>query len=175
MKRKGMLLIGAMALALLLAGGVALAATLITCTTNSCNGTSQDDIILGTHNPETINALAGNDEVSAFLGNDIVYGGDGNDYVHGSEGNDTIYGGPNSDNKVNQGTEKGLIGAEDSDKVYGEGGANFIDLALDDTAGSEDYASGGPGNDTFHAFDGRKDAINCGSGRRDHVYYDKGI
>ena len=180
LKRKAMLLIGTMALALVLASGVALAATYINCpvnTTNPCNGTPQDDVIFGSDNPQTINALAGNDEVLALLGDDIVYGGDGSDYVDGFPGNDTIYGGPGSDNKVSEGTRtrKGLIGAEDSDTVYGEGGADFIDLATEDTAGSVDKASGGPGNDTIHAFDGNQDIINCGKGTRDHVYFDKGL
>ena len=156
LKRKAMLLIGAMALALVLASGVALAAT-FQCTTNPCNGTSGDDVIIGDISAETVNAL------------------DGSDFVDGLLGDDTIFGGPGSDATDGTGGTKGLVGAEDSDRVFGEGGADFIDLATLDTPGSEDFASGGPGNDTIHAFDGNKDTINCGRGTRDHVFYDKGL
>jgi hypothetical protein len=156
MKRKALLLLTAMAFTLVLAGGVALAAT-FACTTNPCNGTSGDDDIFGDDVAETINALEGNDHVDGLLGDD------------------TIFGGPGSDANEGGGGTRGLVGAEDSDRVFGEHGDDFIDLATLDTPGSEDFASGGPGNDTIHAFDGKQDIIDCGKGRTDHVFYDKGL
>jgi Ca2+-binding RTX toxin-like protein len=105
-----------------------------------------------------INALAGNDIVDARGSGDIVDGFTGDDIIEGEEGND-----------IN------LMGAEDSDQVFGEDGADFIDLASNDTAGSEDRAFGGSDKDRIDAFDGRKDEVNCGGGKRDHVFFDKGL
>jgi Ca2+-binding RTX toxin-like protein len=94
--RKVVLLIATMALALLMASGVALAAT-FTCTTNPCNGTSVADVITGTVNAETINGQGGNDTISARDANDILSGGPGNDSMNGELGNDSLNGGTNND------------------------------------------------------------------------------
>ena len=128
MKRKAILLVGAMALTLVVFGGVALAATLYCASNIACNGTSEDDDIHGTLSADTIKALEGSDFVDAYGGNDTVYGGPGND-------NKTF-----SDTDI---TAKGLVGGEESDTVYGEGGADYIDLVTFDTTDSVDTASGG--------------------------------
>jgi Ca2+-binding RTX toxin-like protein len=165
MKRRVMLLVGAMALALVMIGGVALAEA-VSCSTDPCKGTPEDDQISGTNNAETIKALAGDDSVFAFDGNDIVYGGDGKDLVDGFGGNDRVHGGDGDDT---------LAGAEDSDMVRGRGGDDRIDAASFDTPGSEDFSSGGRGNDTIFAQDGNKDVIDCGKGKRDTVFFDEGL
>jgi RTX calcium-binding nonapeptide repeat (4 copies) len=78
-----------MALALLLAAGVALAAP-ITCQVGvTCNGTSSDDTITGTTSNDTINGLGGNDTISALDGIDKINGGPNNDTMDGGAGNDT--------------------------------------------------------------------------------------
>jgi hypothetical protein len=66
MTRRAVLLVGAMALSLVVIGGVALAAS-VSCVAGapSCNGTSEDDIIGGTVSSDTINALGGSDVVDA--------------------------------------------------------------------------------------------------------------
>lgn len=173
MKGKALLLVGAMALALVLAGGVALAADFICDGTGDnnpdpgiCEGTNNSDVITGTSNGEFIFALDGDDIVNALNGEDTIDAGDGEDDVDGFSGNDAIFGGTGGDK---------LAGAEDSDQVFGEGGPDFIDLAENDTAGSEDRGFGGPGNDTIDAFDGNKDEVNCGKGTRDKVFFDKGL
>jgi Ca2+-binding RTX toxin-like protein len=86
--RRPVLLVAATVLALIIASGVALAAT-FTCTTNPCNGTSGQDTITGTVNAETINGQAGNDGISARDGNDQINGGANNDTTNGGNGNDT--------------------------------------------------------------------------------------
>ena len=86
--RRTVLLVAATVLALIIASGVALAAT-FTCTTNPCNGTSGPDTITGTVNAETINGQAGNDGISARDGNDQINGGANNDTTNGGNGNDT--------------------------------------------------------------------------------------
>jgi Ca2+-binding RTX toxin-like protein len=182
MRRRAMILLIAMVGALVVGSGVALAATTVTCTSNPCPGTTGADVINGTPDPETINALAGNDLVKGFGGSDETYGGDGNDLVDGFGGNDTIYGGRNGDGSA-QGTDfsnvdiTNLEGAEDSDKVYGGGGPDYIDAAAhDDPLESQtppiDSSFGGSGNDRIFAADGNEDIIDCGTGTGDRVLMD---
>jgi Big-like domain-containing protein/hemolysin type calcium-binding protein len=96
MMRRTVLLLVSTALALIAAGGIALAAT-FTCTTNPCDGTTDDDVITGTVNAETINGKAGNDEISAGGANDTLNGEDGNDTMHGENGTDRLNGGAGND------------------------------------------------------------------------------
>jgi len=168
--------------ALLLASGVALAATTINCTSNPCLGTTGANVINGTPAPETIKAFAGNDLVKGFGGSDETYGGDGNDLIDGFGGNDTIYGDRDGDGSA-QGTDfsnpdiTNLEGAEDSDTVYGGGGPDYIDAAshdepLESLTPPVDSSYGGPGNDRIFAVDGNEDIIDCGKGAGDLVIMD---
>src|SRR5215208_2549612 len=87
--RKTLLLLTTMALALLVAGGVALAAT-VTCQVGvTCNGTTSADTITGTTSNDTIKGLAGNDTISALDGIDKIDGGPNNDTMDGGAANDT--------------------------------------------------------------------------------------
>jgi len=78
---------------------------------------------------------------------DTINGTSGPDVMRGFEGNDTL---------------NGLDGEDKIDALnpYQEKG---VDTVL-----------GGPGNDTIDANDGVTDKIDCGTGRRDIVYSDKG-
>ena len=87
--RKTVLLLTTMSLALILAGGVALAATKQCQVGVLCNGTSSADAITGTASNDTINGLAGNDRISARAGIDKINGGSNNDTMNGGFGNDT--------------------------------------------------------------------------------------
>jgi Ca2+-binding RTX toxin-like protein len=78
-----------MSLALLLAGGVALAATKQCQVGVVCNGTSSADTITGTTSDDTINGLAGNDTIKARDGIDKINGGPNNDTMNGAAGNDS--------------------------------------------------------------------------------------
>jgi Ca2+-binding RTX toxin-like protein len=114
--RKSVLLLATMALAVLLASGLALAApkggntiTEIDCNlvgSTSCQGTSGPDIIYGTPSADVIVPYAGNDtvyagsgadEVRHSFGNDLIKGGYGTDTLRGGFDNDEIYGGPDKD------------------------------------------------------------------------------
>ena len=176
--RRTILLVTAMAAALVVAGGVALAATtVIRCSTDPCLGTDERNELIGTSNSETIKALAGDDRVIGNYGEDIIYGGKGIDGTDGHRGDDTIYGGRGDD-----GTGWGgkLKGAEDSDIIYGGAGNDTIDAEKDDRPSANprapiDYSLGQSGNDTIYANDGNRDLIDCGENRRDKdtVYYDE--
>jgi len=63
----------------------------------SPNGTSGDDLIIGSMATDTLNGYGGNDTIYGRLGNDKIYGGDGNDYINGGLGGDTIFGGAGND------------------------------------------------------------------------------
>jgi Ca2+-binding RTX toxin-like protein len=96
--RRTVLLLALMALAVLLACGVALAANI--------KGTEGDDVLYGTDSRDTIIPFAGNDTVYAkgrnddvrhSFGNDKIWGEEGNDVLRGGRGTDVITGGPGQD------------------------------------------------------------------------------
>jgi hypothetical protein len=177
-KRTLLLLTGMTAAVLVLTAGVALAADPIFCSTNPCMGTDQDDDIRGTDNPETIDALGGNDEAFGAGGDDKVYGREGDDPrlagdAQGNEaldGSDEVYGGPGADSLYADGY---------SDLLSGGGGPDDIDARENASAGTHvpgtDTVKGGGGNDSIYAIDGAVDHIDCGKGKRDEVFRDKGM
>src|SRR5215204_5800878 len=87
--RKVILVLASMALAVLLASGIALAATV--------KGDGNDNVLTGTPNRDVINPFGGNDTVYALGGNDDVRHGSGNDTLRGGFDNDEIWGGPGRD------------------------------------------------------------------------------
>jgi Ca2+-binding RTX toxin-like protein len=87
--RKLILLLTTIALALFVAGGVALAATKQCQVGVVCNGTTSADTITGTNSNDTINGLAGNDIIRALDGIDLINGGTQNDTMNGGAGNDS--------------------------------------------------------------------------------------
>lgn len=93
--------------------------------------TQNRDIIVGTNQGETINALGGNDVVCARGGADIVNGGPGNDVIYGMSGPDTLNGQVGDDQ---------LLGASEVDTLVGGTG--------------DDLLKGGPGDDTLYGGDG---------------------
>ena len=145
--RRTILLLITTALALIAAGGIALAAT-FTCTTNPCDGTTDDDVITGTVNAETINGKAGNDEISARDANDTLNGEDGNDTMNGELGDDRINGGDGPDQ---------LFGENGTDRLNGGAGNDILDGGpeTEDDSSYWDYYLLNPnwGNDTI--IDGR--------------------
>jgi Ca2+-binding RTX toxin-like protein len=101
--RKPILVLASMALAVLLASGVALAANI--------KGDENDNELTGTKSRDTINPFAGNDTVYALGGNDDVRHSYGNDYIFGGSGDDTLRGG------------------FDNDVIWGGPGKDLIDCA----------------------------------------------
>ena len=130
----------AMAVALVLGSGVALAALV--------EGNDRSNQLTGTDYADTIRAYAGNDVVWALSGRDRIYGGSGSDHLYGNAYGDTISGG------------KG------TDRLYGGYGSDHL-LSRDLNSrgiGQRDVVDCGPGYDTFAAdFDDRVLA-NCEEG-----------
>ncbi|WP_272493077.1 calcium-binding protein [Atopomonas sediminilitoris] len=86
--------------------------------------TSGDDLVFGTSQGDSIEALAGNDSVHGLGGNDFLSGGEGNDVLIGDDGNDTLVGGGGDDR---------LIGGRGSDtyQINAGHGHDVIDNAAE--------------------------------------------
>ena len=100
--RRLTLLFTAMGVAMLLASGVALAATI--------EGTPQDDTLFGTSNTDTIYGRGGDDLIRARDSRDIVFGGRGHDDIYGGAIGDQLFGGAGDDYIVGDGGEDELFG-----------------------------------------------------------------
>jgi Ca2+-binding RTX toxin-like protein len=104
MRRRVLLIMATIALAVLLLGGVALADTI--------DGTAGPDDLVGTDQEDVIHGSGGADYVSGLAAADVLYAGAGNDTVVGREGNDRIYGNGDSDM---------LFGNQSNDTINSEG------------------------------------------------------
>jgi Ca2+-binding RTX toxin-like protein len=125
--RRTALMFLAMAVALVLGSGVALAALV--------EGNNRDNQLTGTDYADTIRAYGGEDVVWALSGRDQVYGGSGADQLYGNGYGDTIFGG------------KG------TDRLYGGyGDDHIVSRDLNSRGiGQRDVVDCGPGYDTFAA------------------------
>jgi Ca2+-binding RTX toxin-like protein len=188
--RRVALVLAAMALALLLASGVALAVNKIgTDGPDTLRGTNRDDNLLGKGGQDDLFGLGGRDNLLGGPGedwvlggnerrpqggdknllggpgNDAVLGGNGSDNGVGGSGNDVVAGGESPDRVVGEEGKDLLQGGPGSDRVVGEGGTDLlIDGPLRDT--SKDTLSGGDGDDIFIVNNrpATRDIVSCGSG-----------
>jgi Ca2+-binding RTX toxin-like protein len=153
--RRTMLMLATMTLTLLVASGVALAATRIgTDGPDTLRGTKGDDNLIGQGGNDTLLALAGDDTLLGGPGKDVVNGGSlaqplgGHKNLVGGEGNDVVQGGLGSDN---------VLGGEGNDYMVG---GEFEPPAVKDTL------SGAEGNDVQLSINkpAGKDVVSCGSG-----------
>ena len=153
--RRPMLLLATMALALLVASGVALALTRIgTDGPDTLRGTKGDDNLIGKGGKDILLSLAGDDTLLGGPGKDVVNGGNlaepfgGNKNLVGEDGNDAVQGGLGSDNSV---------GGDGNDFMLG---GEFEPPAVKDTL------SGAEGNEVIDVLNepAGKDVVSCGSG-----------
>jgi Ca2+-binding RTX toxin-like protein len=187
MKRAAFLL-SAMAAALVVAGGVALAAN-IECPNRqdgTCVGTKKADNITGTPDPDFIRARGGDDRVSARggvggdFGGDFSIGGSGEDRVRGNGGPDQVVGGSISGDFATG----NLRFADNSDDVVKGGAGDDPTVAGGFGKGGRDRLYGGEGNDTLVSAQRRfpfrgdvrvnKEIVNCGPGQ-DVAFIDRGV
>lgn len=153
--RRVALVLTAMALALVLASGVALAVNKVgTNGPDTLRGTNKADNLLGRGANDILLALAGNDNLLGERGKDIVFGGSTERRLSG--GNKNMVGGSGNDS---------VIGGRGSDTVLGEEGN---DLVVDgpDREFATDSVSGGDGNDVVAAVNRPAfvDIVSCGGG-----------
>jgi len=135
--RKTLVVLVSIALAVLLASGLALAApkggtatTTIYCSetaSSSCQGTSGPDIIYGTTSADVIIPYGGDDTVYAMDGNDEVRHSFGNDHIEGGLGADTLRGGFGNDRIYGNRPATTLTGTQSDD--VGDSSRDLIDCA----------------------------------------------
>jgi Ca2+-binding RTX toxin-like protein len=130
--RRPVVMLASMALTVLLACGVALAAsadpTYIYCKVGtSCHGTSGPDVIYGTPYADVILPYGGDDVVYAEAGNDEVRHSFGDDYIEGGLDADTLRGGFGKDRIYGNKPVATLTGAQSDD--VGDGVRDLIDCA----------------------------------------------
>lgn len=166
---------------------------IITCIGLICDGTDNDDIIIGSFLNEKISGLKGDDVIQGNNGDDIIYGGDGSDSIQGGEGIDNIFGEDGDDFIYADGSTSlagSLIGDEIAIvntfndwllgvnqnfvtnidiSIKGNGvGDVFTSLNSNMLIFSESYLDGGNGND--HIFGGSlNDVLKGGPG---HDFFD---
>jgi Ca2+-binding RTX toxin-like protein len=99
MSRRAILLLTTMLATLVAASGVALAANQIkNCQINVvCNGTNQNDTLIGTSQSDEIHGLGGADLLFGLAEVDSLYGEAGHDLLIGGNNPDNLYGGPGND------------------------------------------------------------------------------
>jgi Ca2+-binding RTX toxin-like protein len=155
--RRVVLVLVAMALALLLASGVAWAVNKI--------GTDGPDTLRGTNGDDNLIGKGGNDDLYALNGRDTLVSGPGKDVVADAprgvwrRGDKILLGGPGNDI---------VFGARGSDKVVGEEGNDLLADGPDRDIAS-DIVSGEAGTDVILVASLRlkasaEDIVTCGSG-----------
>jgi Ca2+-binding RTX toxin-like protein len=99
MKRRAILLMTAMALALVLGSGVALALNIVDCEGSGirCVGTNRADLMKGTNGLDAMYARDKNDTLKGFGRGDALLGQQGNDTLLGGRGQDFVIGGEDDD------------------------------------------------------------------------------
>jgi Ca2+-binding RTX toxin-like protein len=152
--RRVVLVLAAMALALLLASGVALAVNKVgTNGPDTLRGTDKADNLLGRGANDILLALAGDDNLQGERGKDIVFGGNerrlsgGDKNLVGDSGKDSVIGGLGSDN---------VLGEEGNDLVADGPDREF----------ATDNVYAGDGNDVVGAVNrpAFEDIVTCGDG-----------
>jgi Ca2+-binding RTX toxin-like protein len=176
--RRTVLLVAVVAACLVMASGVALAATKI--------GGPGEDALVGTNNPDLLDGRGGSDAIYGKGGDDcpnnngffFLIGGTGNDAIHGGAGNDCLYGGGDPRGPARAFFERGeddLYGGDGNDFMNGGQGADNIaggdgnDLLIDGATKGEssvDTLSGGKGRDRLDVDNvpAAKDVVDCGGG-----------
>ncbi len=115
--------------------------TLTRAPTCDLNGTTGDEELVGSFEPDWICGFEGEDTIRGLEGRDRLNGGPDEDLVNGGTGADRIKGGPGND---------ALRGKAGADRIKGGGG--------------EDRIKAGRGADTIFARDGEVDRVRCGRG-----------
>jgi Ca2+-binding RTX toxin-like protein len=158
--RRTALLLASMTLVLIVAGGVALAASFISCPGGGldCSGTNADDRIKGTDSDEKIYGLGGSDTIDGNGGQDVLIGDDNFTTDRSMDGDDKLDGGPG---------DHGLHGYGGSDTFVGGSGADIIDagdLESTNVPGTHNTVRAGSGDDDVFSVNGVPDSIDCGTG-----------
>ena len=129
--------------------------------------TDGDDTLTGDALANAICGLLGNDTISGLAGNDRLFGDScgarapagGRDTLRGGNGDDRLYGGAGNDALDGGAGRDSLDGGAGNDRLTGGRDPNAI--------------KGGAGDDSVNARNGKRDTVDCGSGRRDSASVDR--
>ncbi len=173
-RRVGLVLV-VMAVALVVGGGVAVAAVKF--------GTDGRDSLIGTNQEDVLYGRGGSDGLAGREEDDVLYGEGGKDFMHGGrvgwgmapDGEDKLFGGNGSDCMFGGSQDDVLHGGEGNDDM----GHYCYEFIMDT---GNDVFLGGSGNDDIMAVEApfsqpdlqEHDLVFCGSGK-DTVYYQKGV
>ena len=143
-------------------------------TTDPIDGTSGNDVLVGTDNSETINGNGGNDVICGKGGADQINGGAGNDVLYGNTGDDSFDGGADTDavafHDVTNDTMSTGVTASFASNVSYDGYASTTEelTGVEQLWGSAyaDSLSGTSGNESFFG-DAGSDTVDGGSGSGD--------
>jgi RTX calcium-binding nonapeptide repeat (4 copies) len=153
-----------MGAALVVAAGVAWAATVNCQVGVFCEGTDQQDELIGTNQPDEMNAKQDDDRLLGRRRGDEMLGDDLEPPDTFTDGDDELFGYRGRD------TLRGFGG---SDVLRGGRGDDFIDATEESDNPGQDTVRGSRGQDFIGAVDGFKDTIYCGRGDKDEVFFDK--
>jgi Ca2+-binding RTX toxin-like protein len=156
MGRRVILTVVAVALAVLVVGGAAVAAVRV--------GTNGDDRLRGTNGDDAMSGLGGNDVLLGLQGDDAMLGGEGRDAVLGGDeigperGDRALNGGPGGDFVGGGRGSDGLVGAEGRDFLFAG--------PINESSDAVDGIAAGSGDDAVFAYNepAARDVISCGSG-----------
>lgn len=132
------------------------------------SGTAFGDLLVGGPAKDTLSGADGEDCLRGRGGNDRLSGGDDADSVSGEDGNDRLSGGEGNDTLSGGNGKDILSGGNGNDRLGGGAGNDKINGGQ----GLNSY-TGGSGNDNIIAANGRRETIDCGSGRADKVRADR--
>jgi hypothetical protein len=165
MKKRIMVAMGLMAALLVVAAGVAWAATVNCKVGEPCVGTDRPDRLNGTNKPDDMHARQDDDLLRGRSGADLMLGDRPNVQDSTTDGNDELFGNNGEDT---------LAGLGGSDVLKGGGSADRIEAREASENPGEDTVGGGGGKDVILAHDNEFDTINCGH-NVDEVIFDKGL
>jgi Ca2+-binding RTX toxin-like protein len=119
------------------------------------NGTTGNDVFVGTAGDDEVDAKAGNDLICGLGGDDELTGDDGTDTIYGGEGHDTLKGSAGVDTMYGEGGDDDLDGDSGNDTLDGGVGEDFLD-----GDGDNDTLTGGANADTFKGGSGTDTATD---------------
>jgi hypothetical protein len=155
-----------MGAALVVASGMAWAATVNCQVEVFCEGTDEPDELIGTNKADFMNAKQDDDRLLGRKGGDKIFGDELDPPDQTTDGDDELFGYRGEDE---------IVGFGGSDLLRGGGGADTIDAREDSDNPGEDTVRGSRGQDFIRAVDGFKDTIFCGRGDQDEVFFDRGL
>jgi RTX calcium-binding nonapeptide repeat (4 copies) len=165
MKKRIMVAMGLMAALLVVAAGVAWAASVNCQVGEPCVGTDEPDRLNGTNKPDDMHARQDGDLLRGLSGADLMLGDRPNVQNTTTDGADELFG--------NDGEDL-LAGLGGTDVLRGGGQADRIEAREASENPGEDTVGGGGGKDVIFAHDNEFDTINCGA-NVDEVIFDKGL